>query len=279
MNKNLNFATTIRRSAILGHHHQSRGGGLEFHQAQADKLRWKVRQTLERAKPPKSNITKLERLVTGSLQRNENIFILPADKGNATVVMDKSDYTRKLEDLISNGSYSKVKKDPTMKTECKLLLIKNKDHFAPKTYRQLLQCYTKLTHIYSLPKKKKKKKKTKMRTIVKKNVNNLLFFCVLSILTLIWLVLMVLFCAAIRRDSVSLLRFPFLSHVQVCSFEMSLVSHLKYLYSCFSSHFCFCFLVISVLLILMLSVLFLVAVIIFPLHFSMQSLSQHCLQC
>ena len=31
--------------------------------------------------------------------------------------MDKSDYTRKLEDLICNGSYSKVKKDPTMKMD------------------------------------------------------------------------------------------------------------------------------------------------------------------
>ena len=42
---------------------------------------------------------------------------------------------------------------------------------------------------------------------------HLLFCCVLSILALIWLVLMALPCAAIRRDSVSLLRFPFLSQV------------------------------------------------------------------
>ena len=40
---------------------------------------------------------------------------------------------------------------------------------------------------------------------------HLLFCCVLSILALIWFVLMALSCAAIRRDSVSLLRFPFLS--------------------------------------------------------------------
>ena len=38
---------------------------------------------------------------------------------------------------------------------------------------------------------------------------------------------MKLFCAAIRRDSVYLLRFPFLSHVQVLSFEISLVCHLR----------------------------------------------------
>ena len=49
---------------------------------------------------------------------------------------------------------------------------------------------------------------------------HLLFCCVLSILALIWLVLMVLFCAAIRRDSVSFLKFPFLSHVHVLSCKM-----------------------------------------------------------
>ena len=44
---------------------------------------------------------------------------------------------------------------------------------------------------------------------------HLLFCCVLSILALIRLVLMALFCAAIRRDSVSLLKFAFLCQVQV----------------------------------------------------------------
>ena len=56
---------------------------------------------------------------------------------------------------------------------------------------------------------------------------HLLFCCVLSILALRWFVLMALSCAAIRRDSVSLLKFPFLSHVQVLSCEILLISRLK----------------------------------------------------
>ena len=56
---------------------------------------------------------------------------------------------------------------------------------------------------------------------------HLLFCCVLSILSLIWLVLMVLFCAAIRRDNVSDLRFSFLRHVQVYSCELLLIGCLK----------------------------------------------------
>ena len=50
---------------------------------------------------------------------------------------------------------------------------------------------------------------------------------------------MVLFCASIRRDSVSLLRFHFLSNVQVFSCSISPVCRLISPYICFSSHFCF----------------------------------------
>ena len=44
---------------------------------------------------------------------------------------------------------------------------------------------------------------------------------------LIWSVSMALFCAAIRRNSVLLLKFPFLSHVRVFSCEKLLISRLK----------------------------------------------------
>ena len=111
---------------------------------------------------------------------------------------------------------------------------------------------------------------------------HLLFCCVLSILALIWLVLMALFYAAIRRDSVSLSMFPFLSHVHVFSCEMSLVSRLKRTQSCFSSHFYF--LVIVVMLIVVSLVLILVAVISLPPCFLCSlrvvvSMRQRCLQC
>ena len=66
---------------------------------------------------------------------------------------------------------------------------------------------------------------------------HLLFFCHLSILALKLLVLMTLFCAAIKKDSVSFIKFPFLSHVQF--FSCKIVSRLKYPYNSFSSHFCF----------------------------------------
>ena len=78
------------------------------------------------------------------------------------------------------------------------------------------------------------------------------------------------FCVAIRKDSLPLLRFPFLSHVQVFLCVLSLVCHLKYPYTCFSFHL---FLVIFVMLTLTWSVLLLVAVISLPPHFFMESSS------
>ena len=61
---------------------------------------------------------------------------------------------------------------------------------------------------------------------------HLLFYCVLSILALIWMVLKTLFCAAIRRDSVLLLRFPFLNHVHVflCEILLNIIIFLLLLF-------------------------------------------------
>ena len=65
---------------------------------------------------------------------------------------------------------------------------------------------------------------------------HLLFCGTILILASIKLVLMALFCAAIRRHSYSLLRSSFLCHVRVFSRKISLVCRLKYPYSCFYFH-------------------------------------------
>ena len=64
----------------------------------------------------------------------------------------------------------------------------------------------------------------------------LLFCRVSSIFASTLFVLMALSSAAIRRDSVSLLRFSLLNYVQIFSWEILLVCQLKYLYDCFSSY-------------------------------------------
>ena len=96
----------------------------------------------------------MERQAIKSLQDDKSIIILPADKCNASVAMDRLDYSNKLADLIGSGGYCKVKKDPTLKMERKLsqILGKNKDLIPQTKYRELIQHYSKLPHIYGLPK-------------------------------------------------------------------------------------------------------------------------------
>ena len=69
-----------------------------------------------------------ERHALKSLQDDSTIIILPAAKGNATVVKDRVEYSNKLADLIGNRGYCKVKKEPTLKTEGKLSQILGKNH-------------------------------------------------------------------------------------------------------------------------------------------------------
>ena len=82
------------------------------------------------------------------LQVDKSIIILPADKGNATVVMDRVEYSNKLSDMIDSGGYCKVK----TKRKLSKILGKNKDLIPQTKYRQLIQHYSKLPQIYGLPK-------------------------------------------------------------------------------------------------------------------------------
>ena len=79
---------------------------------------------------------------------------------------------------------------------------------------------------------------------------------------------MALFYVVLRKYSVSLLNFPFLSHVQIISIAISPVCSLKYPYSCFSFNFCFLVFVVF-LLILVLLLLLLAVVNSLSLHFLM----------
>ena len=45
--------------------------------------------------------------------QNENIIILKADKGRATVVLDKEDYIKNCTEHLTSEPYTKLKKDPT----------------------------------------------------------------------------------------------------------------------------------------------------------------------
>ncbi|XP_018309593.1 uncharacterized protein [Mycetomoellerius zeteki] len=81
---------------------------------QADNIRRQdISNILSKAKTPPPNTTRQERLTLQDLNRDADIIVLPADKGNATVVMNTSDYKKKMKNLLSDKAYKMLDKDPT----------------------------------------------------------------------------------------------------------------------------------------------------------------------
>ena len=63
---------------------------------QVDNIRRQVTNILSKVKPSPPNITRQERLALQDLNRDTDIIVLLVDKGNTTVVMNTSDYKKKI---------------------------------------------------------------------------------------------------------------------------------------------------------------------------------------
>ena len=76
------------------------------------------------------------------LKTDENIVILPADKGLVSVVMDKTDYNDKMDALVNDKqTYEVLKRDPTpalpRKLNNKLLTLKKTETIDFQRYNRL----------------------------------------------------------------------------------------------------------------------------------------------
>ena len=82
-----------------------------------ERARAAIANTVRNAKPPKFNITAGEHEALRSLRTNKDITILPADKGNATVILDSVEYEEKAANILDHPPFQRLEKDPTTKTE------------------------------------------------------------------------------------------------------------------------------------------------------------------
>ena len=80
---------------------------LKLNHGEAEELRVKVKKILQKTQMPKSNITKEEFQAIKELKKNDNRMILTADKGVAMMVLNKEDYIKKAEDLLSQKNIQK----------------------------------------------------------------------------------------------------------------------------------------------------------------------------
>ena len=68
----------------------------------ANDTRLRIASLLKKVRAPHTNIMKEESQDIGSLRNNPDLIILPADKGYATVVLDKEAYDTKLREMLSD---------------------------------------------------------------------------------------------------------------------------------------------------------------------------------
>ena len=78
-----------------------------------------ITEVLRRAKLPKLNLTQNMKDAVRNLRTNKSIHILKADKGNATVVLDRVEYDNKVLALLNTPTYKKLKSDPRLELSVK----------------------------------------------------------------------------------------------------------------------------------------------------------------
>ena len=71
----------------------------ELSEPTKDNIRSRIASTMQSSSLTENNLTKDERQALKGLKNDDDIVILPADKGRVTVVMDKKDYHDKMDTL------------------------------------------------------------------------------------------------------------------------------------------------------------------------------------
>ena len=122
-----------------------------------DNIRSRVASTIQSASLTDSNLTKDERQALKRLKTDENIVILPADKGRVAVVMKKTDHYNKMDTLFNDKqTYEELKRDPTptlqRKLNSKLLDLKKTDVIDTQRYNRLRCRVPQPPKLYGLPK-------------------------------------------------------------------------------------------------------------------------------
>ena len=155
--KGLNFAITPSKIPVEDFIVSTEEACASLDQGQGEALRFEVTKIISSSKPPPSNITKEERAALTELSKEESIQIIGADKGKCVVVMDKEEYQRKANIMLSDEkTYRKITRDPTQKTKReliqKLTKLKNDDKITQTQYNYLYPTTEVTPRFYCTPK-------------------------------------------------------------------------------------------------------------------------------
>lgn len=118
-----------------------------------DTIRQDCAVVLRKAKPPRRNLSKEELIALRSLNQNEDIVVLKADKGGATIILDREDYRKKMLDHLHNsGSYKKLAKNPLKKISKTVAHAIKSSSSVGALSRKLVESNPIAPRIYGVPK-------------------------------------------------------------------------------------------------------------------------------
>ena len=129
----------------------------ELPESTKDDIRSRIASTLQSASLTDCNLTKDKLHALKRLKNDKDIVILSADKGRVTVVMDKKDYTDKMDSLVNDKqTYESLKRDPTpalqRRLNGKLLDLKKTETIDIQLYYWLRCRVPQSAKLYGLPK-------------------------------------------------------------------------------------------------------------------------------
>jgi hypothetical protein len=119
---------------------------------QAEEARQETVRIIKTTTRTKNNLTKNERTALKTLKDNTELTILPADKGNATVILNTTDYKLKIASLLGDSAYKKLDKDPTDSIERKTIKLLKKSSLPEDLRKQLQPSGSRAPRLYGLPK-------------------------------------------------------------------------------------------------------------------------------
>jgi hypothetical protein len=118
----------------------------------AEEIRLDATNILRKAKAPKLNVAPSEIRALSRLRANRDLVILKADKGNATVVMDRNEYDVKVSALLNDGSYSVLKRDPTGSIKRAVTDLIKMASIPEEDKKKLIPQNPRIPRLYCLPK-------------------------------------------------------------------------------------------------------------------------------
>jgi len=178
--KGLNFAVAPSKVPVEDIITETESACRNLPKNKADDLRVKVRTTISKYNPGKhQNLSKEEIQAIQTLRKDKSICILPADKGRCAVVLNRSTYKEKCDQLLKDTkTYKKLKRDPTQIYKKQLIEVlhdlQKKGKVDKPTYHKIYPTTETPPKFYGLP--KIHKKDNPLRPIVS-SVDSITYTC------------------------------------------------------------------------------------------------------